>query len=154
MNKYEQNKIKDYQHWTVYVHENQSYLGRCVIACKRAKADDLANASQEELLEFLRIINELKNALQKAFQTDWFNYSFLGNADQHLHCHFIPRYQTERVFEGIVFKDELWGHNYKTDHNFQTTDEIREKIKQTIQKLIEGRPPENWEPSLGRSALC
>ncbi|OIO49691.1 MAG: hypothetical protein AUJ36_01790 [Parcubacteria group bacterium CG1_02_41_26] len=111
MNKYEQNKIKDYQHWTVYVHENQSYLGRCVIACKRAKADDLANASQEELLEFLRIINELKNALQKAFQTDWFNYSFLGNADQHLHCHFIPRYQTERVFEGIVFKDELWGHN-------------------------------------------
>jgi len=137
MDKYEQNKIKDYQHWTVHIHENQGYLGRCVIVCQRPEADDLANATQEELLEFLQIINELKNALQKAFQTDWFNYSFLGNDNRHLHCHFVPRYHTERIFEDVVFKDELWGHNYKTDHNFQTTGEIKEKIKQTIQKTLE-----------------
>ncbi|PIU15745.1 hypothetical protein COT20_01335 [bacterium (Candidatus Gribaldobacteria) CG08_land_8_20_14_0_20_39_15] len=114
--RYKQNKIKEYQRWAVYVHENQGYLGRSVIACKRPEADDLANATQEELLEFLQIIRELKNALQKTFQTDWFNYSFLGNEWRHLHCHLIPRYQTERIFEGIVFKDELWGHNYKTDN--------------------------------------
>lgn len=136
MDKYEQNKVKDYQYWTVYVHKNQGYLGRCVIACKRPEADDLANVTQEELLEFLQIIRELKNALQKAFQTDWFNYSFLGNEWRHLHCHFIPRYQTKRIFEKIIFKDDLWGHNYKTDHNFQTSVEIREKIKQAIQRAL------------------
>ena len=136
MGRYEQNKIKEYQHWTVYVHENQSYLGRCVIACQRAEADDLANATQEELLEFLRVIGELKNALRKAFQTDWFNYSFLGNEWRHLHCHLVPRYQAERAFEGVIFKDELWGHNWKTDHSFQTTDEIREKIKQKLKEAL------------------
>lgn len=137
MDKYEQNKVKEYEYWTVYVHENQSYLGRCVISCDRAEADDLANASKEELLEFLEIIRELKTAMREAFQTEWFNYSFLGNEWHHLHCHLVPRYRNEKIFEGITFRDELWGHNWKTDHNFQTSDEIREKIKQKIQEALQ-----------------
>jgi len=136
MDKYEQNKIKDYKYWSVYAHENQSYLGRCVISCRRENASDLSEATTEEILEFLQIIQDLKNALQKAFQADWFNYSFLGNEWRHLHCHLVPRYQTERTFESVIFKDQLWGHNWKTDHNFQTADELRQKIKQAMQKAL------------------
>ena len=37
---------------------------------------------------------------------------------------------------GVVFKDERYGHNYKTDHSFETPDEVlmavRDKIKEAL----------------------
>jgi len=125
-------KVKDYQYWTVFIHQNQGYLGRCVIWCKRENALDLTDATPEEQKELFVILNELRNAIQKAFQPDWLNYSFLGNETRHLHGHFVPRYAKPKAFEGITFKDELYGHNYKTDHNFSAPAEVVEKIRLRI----------------------
>jgi diadenosine tetraphosphate (Ap4A) HIT family hydrolase len=130
-------KIKDYKHWSVFVHQNQGYLGRCVIWCKREDALDLADATPEERGELFIVLNELRNAIQKAFQPDWLNYSFLGNETRHLHGHFIPRYAKPKTFEGIAFKDELYGHNYKTDHNFSAPIEIVEIIRLKIKDCLE-----------------
>jgi len=54
-------------------------LGRCVIWCKREDALDLTDATPEEQSELFLILRDLKEATKKAFQPDWFNYSFLGN---------------------------------------------------------------------------
>lgn len=128
--------IKDYQYWAIHAHENQGYLGRCVIWCIREDALDLADAKQEEQKELFIILHDLREAAEKAFQPDWFNYAFLGNGTRHLHCHFIPRYAKPRTFEGMVFKDKQYGHNYQTDHKFVTSrnlvQAVREKIKETI----------------------
>ena len=125
-------KIKDYKYWEVNIHENQGYLGRCVIWCKRADALDLSEATPEEYQELLLIIKEVKSALMKAFQPDWFNYAFLGNETRHFHCHLIPRYTSLKMFENIEFKDELYGHNYATDPNFRISEEVMQKIKAAI----------------------
>lgn len=99
-NEYSKFIIKDYKYWTVYIHQNQSYLGRCIIWCKRENALDLTEATLEESNELLVVLNDLKNALTKVFQPDWFNYAFLGNGMRHLHGHFIPRYaKTKRIYE-------------------------------------------------------
>lgn len=129
MTDYSKFLVKQYKHWGVYVHENQSYLGRCVVWCDREDAVQLTDANKEEQEELFIIIKELKGASEKAFQGEWFNYSFLGNETHHLHGHFIPRYSSEKVFEGVTFVDTLWGHNYKTDKSFITTPEILEKIR-------------------------
>ena len=128
--------IKDYEHWTLQVACNQSYLGRCIIWCKRENAEDLSDMTPDESAELVEILNELKKAEITAFNTDWFNYSFLGNGTRHLHCHFIPRYETKREFSGITFEDKFWGSNFKTDPDFVTTDEIREKVKLELKKHI------------------
>ncbi len=114
--------IKDYKYWSVQIFSNQSYLGRCIIWCKREDALDLTQATKEEREELFMIMNKLKEAVTKLFQPDWFNYAFLGNETRHLHGHFIPRYSQSKEFMGITFKDERWGHNYKTDHDFVTPD--------------------------------
>ena len=44
-------KIRDYKYWSISLHPNQGYLGRCVIWCKRGDALDLADATQEEQVE-------------------------------------------------------------------------------------------------------
>jgi len=136
MEGFEKDKIKDYKYWTIFIHQNQGYLGRCVIWCKREDALDLTDANEEEQKELFLVLRDLRNALIKVFQPDWFNYSFLGNETRHLHAHFVPRYAQPKVFEGITFEDKLWGHNYKTDHNFVTPEPVLEKIKSLIIKAL------------------
>ncbi|MDP2598639.1 MAG: hypothetical protein Q8P49_02310 [Candidatus Liptonbacteria bacterium] len=129
---YSKYKIKDYKHWEITIHENQGYLGRCVIWCKRSDALDLAGATEEEYEELLAILRDLKDAVAKAFRPDWFNYAFLGNETRHLHGHLVPRYAAPRTFEGIIFEDKLWGHNYKTDPAFRISETVLQKIKKAI----------------------
>ena len=129
-------KIKEYKYWEVFIHQNQSYFGRCVVWCKRDDALDLTDATKEEREELFLILRELREALIKTFQPDWFNYSFLGNNIRHLHCHFIPRYAKPKIFEGIKFEDKLFGHNWKTDHSFITPESVLEKIRLLIAGVL------------------
>lgn len=129
-------KIKDYKHWSVYIFQNQGYLGRCVIWCKREDALDLADVTPEERNELIIVLKNLRKALKKNFQPDWFNYAFLGNGTRHLHCHFIPRYASGKKFGGITFKDDRWGQNYQTDKNFKISENLIKKIKLKIQKKL------------------
>jgi len=137
MDKYERFKIKDYRYWSVYIHENQGYLGRCVIWCRRENAEDLAEATPREREELFRVIKELRAAAAKAFRADWFNYAFLGNDKRHLHGHFIPRYGSVRKFGSVTFKDEHWGHNYRTDHAFEISARLLDRIRETLKAAIE-----------------
>ncbi|MDO8558327.1 MAG: HIT domain-containing protein [bacterium] len=129
-------KIKDYTYWSIFLHQNQSYLGRCVVWCNREDALDLADATPEEQRELFVVLRELGGAIQKAFQPDWLNYAFLGNETRHLHGHFIPRYAKPKEFEGIFFEDGLYGHNYKTDHGFSAPAEVVGAIKLRIEEVL------------------
>lgn len=100
--------------------------------CKREDALDLTDATEDEQKELIQILGELRAATQRAFQADWFNYAFLGNGTRHLHCHYVPRYASPREFEGVTFTDELWGHSYKTNHDFQTSPEVLGAVKEKI----------------------
>jgi len=124
MTDYSKFLVKDYKYWLVNVHENQGYLGRCIVWCKREDALDLADATKAEQEELITILGELRETTKRAFQADWFNYAFLGNETHHLHGHFIPRYSSSRELGGITFTDERWGHNYTTDHDFVTPPEV------------------------------
>lgn len=136
MGDFSEYKIKEYKYWEVFIGQNQSYLGRCVVWCKRDNALDLTDATKEEVEELFLVLRELKEALIKAFQPDRFNYSFLGNKTRHLHCHFIPRYAEPKIFEGITFEDKLSGHNWQTDHNFITPEEVLDKIKLALANAL------------------
>ena len=133
---FSKNLVKGYKYWEIYVHENQGYLGRCVVWCKRDNAFDLTDATPEEQAELFLVLRDLREAAGKVFQPDWLNYSFLGNKTRHLHGHFLPRYAKSKTFLGAVFEDKLYGNNYKTDHSFETSSEllsaVRDKYRESI----------------------
>lgn len=129
-------KIKDYKHWSIFLHQNQGYLGRCVIWCNRDNALDLVDATPEEYQELFVVLKKLEATVKKAFQPNWLNYAFLGNETKHLHGHFIPRYAKPMKFEGVIFEDKLWGHNYKTDHGFACPSKVVEKIRLKIKEVL------------------
>ena len=132
MKDYSKFLVKDYKHWLVNVHENQGYLGRCIVWCKREDALDLADATEAEQKELITVLGELREATKRAFQANWFNYAFLGNETRHLHGHFVPRYSSSRMFEGMIFVDDRWGHNYRTDHDFVTPPEVLDAARDTL----------------------
>ncbi len=137
MEDYSKNIVKKYKHWTALVHANQQYLGRCVIWCDREDATDLSKATNDERDELFEIIRELKIAIEKTFQADWINYSFLGNETRHLHGHLVPRYKDERVFQGTTFTDPRWGHNWLLDNSHATSNEMLQSIKNEIIKNLQ-----------------
>lgn len=133
---FSKNLIKEYKHWAIYVYHNQSYLGRCIVRCKREDALDLADATLEEQQELFLILRDLREAAKKIFQPDWFNYSFLGNETRHLHGHFLPRYSKPKIFMDIKFEDKLYGHNYKTDHGFVMPEEVLDAVRNKLVEML------------------
>ena len=129
--------IKDFGEWGVYVHENQSYLGRCVVWCNREDALDLADATAQEREQLFAVLKRLRKASREVFNPDWFNYAFLGNETRHLHGHFIPRYKDSREFEGMMFIDERRGRNYRTQYDFVTPEAILMEVKKRMQEALD-----------------
>jgi diadenosine tetraphosphate (Ap4A) HIT family hydrolase len=133
--------IKEYTHWTLSIHENQYYLGRCYIwRVSEGGMQRLSEITPEELLELQEVLKEFEVALKKLWQPDHMNYAWLGNLFHqhggHGHMHVIPRYKASRTFEGRVYTDERWGKNYSPtpshDLDEATLFRIRDAIKEAI----------------------
>jgi diadenosine tetraphosphate (Ap4A) HIT family hydrolase len=130
---YEQFRIKNYEHFAVFLHKNQYYLGRCYIYLHRSNILDLHDMLPAEQKEFFHVGHDLKHALKRAFDPDKFNDASLGNEHEHLHIHIIPRYRSPRNFDGVKFTDENWGKNYVPyNKDFEVSLETLLKIKDRI----------------------
>lgn len=130
-------KIKDYQYWSLFLHEYQCYLGRVYLVAKRDDAKDFSEISFDEREELFLISKKIKKALEQLFLPDKMNYAALGNVFEHLHVHLIPRYKTRRIFEGIEFIDKRWGENYAPyDKSFLINSNIIYKIKTSLEQKL------------------
>lgn len=129
--------VRDYTHWTLYLHTNQCYLGRMFLWAKREDAVDLADISDSEKNELHEILRSLRRALAGLFKPDLMNYGSLGNVTKHLHVHVVPRYASPRMFDGRQFLDERWGHNYYPYNREHVTPErTLVKIKEAIAEKV------------------
>ena len=130
--------IFETENWYIFLAPDQKNLGTCVIALKRNKGD-LGKLNNEEWLEFSKIVENLQNAVKKAFNSVMFNWGCLMNSsylknppNPHVHWHFIPRYNQKIEFEGLIFKDPCFGFS-----TMKSKEGVR-KIPQDIRiKIIE-----------------
>jgi diadenosine tetraphosphate (Ap4A) HIT family hydrolase len=134
---FDQLKIKEYEHWSIFLNENQCYLGRVALVAKRKDAVDFIEMTLAEREEFFLVGSGVNCALKELFQPDLMNYASLGNSYRHLHVHFIPRYATKRIFHGMEFTDSRWGKNYEPyDRSFKTNENVLLKIISAIQDTL------------------
>ena len=134
---YETLKIASYEHWTVYVHESQYFLGRCYIWSKRPGLVDLTDTTTKEWDELKTIGQEIKGALTRTFSPDFFNWAALGNVSPQCHLHLIPRYASPRTFTGHTFTDRLWGANYASyDKSFVVDDPVLFAIRDAVTNAL------------------
>lgn len=135
---YEQLKIKSYQYWDLYLHENQCYIGRTFVQLKDASGvDDFLAIEGEVRDEFFAIGKSIKAALKALFRPDKMNYAALSNVSPTIHVHIIPRYQDPRIFDDITFTDIRWGQNYAPyDRSFVIEESTLFKIRDALKELL------------------
>lgn len=99
--------VKDFQHWSVMLRRHQVTLGAFVLIAKsHATAfPDIGTAAFAELGE---VTSAIERTLRAAFAYDKINYLMLMMNDPNVHFHVLPRYEGERQFEGMDFKDAGW----------------------------------------------
>ncbi len=88
----------------------------------------------EELFE--TIIPEWTRANNELFQQDLVNLAIFGNTARHLHAHLIPRYNTERIFEDMLFRDPNPSGNYAPYEKKEIPLSTQEKIITDFKNII------------------
>ncbi len=99
--------------WTLTLMGDQNLLGWVMLFPSRKLKGPITLLTNDELIEFKKVALLTEELLNDLFQPDWFNYSQLGNHDGTLHIHLVPRYKSNRVFDGFTFTDENWGNRIK-----------------------------------------
>ncbi len=128
--------IKRYKYWRLELGCNQYFLGKCLLILNRHE-EDLMNITLYEQKELFQISKHVRDILKELFQPDKFNYSSLGNEENHVHWHVVPRYKQKRLFESTVFEDKIWGRNYAHyDKSFSISREIENKIVLALKKRL------------------
>ena len=103
--------VRQSDHWTLVLNENQATLGRVFLALNRHETDALALTPGEQA-DLWALAAEAKQALAALFAPDHFNYMFLMNLTPHVHFHLFPRYAGPREFAGQTWTDLRFSDHY------------------------------------------
>ncbi|TSC61807.1 MAG: Uncharacterized protein Athens041674_653 [Parcubacteria group bacterium Athens0416_74] len=129
--------LKEYQHWTLLLHDEQRYLGRSYVwLVREGGMQRFSEISDEEAAELRGILREFESALKQLWNPDFMNYAWLANLFHehggHGHMHLIPRYKEARNFANTEFVDGRWGKNFSPSEPFEVEEDILVQIRDAM----------------------
>jgi diadenosine tetraphosphate (Ap4A) HIT family hydrolase len=140
--KEESDLITETRYWKVFLSDEQSYLGRCVILLKR-HCESVSDINEAEWDDLHNEIKGLEKTMKKAFGATMFNLTCLMNNaykkkpyHPHVHWHFRPRYDNKVKFAGLVFDDSRFGHHYDPKSSRKLDSKTRNLIINRIKKNL------------------
>jgi diadenosine tetraphosphate (Ap4A) HIT family hydrolase len=114
--------VMDLRVSSLYVFREQSHLGRCIVAYKD-HVSEMVDLTKEERDAFIEDVNDVAEAIHKAFSPDKLNYGFYGDTGKHLHCHLCPKYRDGYEWGGVFLMNP-----HKNDLPDEKLKEIADKI--------------------------
>lgn len=109
------------KHWIWSLRPEQPTIGSSILSLKR-ESFSMSNLTDEELLDYKKIVKVVEGALSKAFNYDKINYLMLMMVDKQVHYHVIPRYHKEISFNEETWKDYGWPSLPNLDENNEKKD--------------------------------
>lgn len=112
---------------TVYLYNDQTHKGKCIVVYKEHKTEWF-QLEREEQNNFIRAVSETAKALSEIFNADKINYATYGDIVSHLHVHVTPKYKD----------GPNWGQPFRDDapHTILSDEEYSSIIKAIRKKLI------------------
>lgn len=130
------------KHWTIFLTDNQDYLGRSIIELKR-NCGTLSQLTKEEWDDFHRVVKKLESLFKECFGATMFNWTCLlnnayksKNPKPQVHWHFRPRYNHPVEIAGITFMDNEFGHHYTKQREHIVSKKILKEIKKEIETYL------------------
>lgn len=104
--------------WFVFLADEQDYIGRCILVCKRHSAA-LSDLTTQEWTDLKQAVDRIEACLKTALHADLCNWSCLMNSFYksdppvpHLHLHVRPRCKQPVLLNGNVYPDTEFAHHY------------------------------------------
>lgn len=120
--------------WSVFLADEQDYIGRCILVLKR-HCGSLSELTGDEWEELRKLIYKVETGLKTALGATLSNWSCLMNSfykdsdpNPHLHIHVRPRYDKPVMLNGNTYIDNEFGHHYATNKNRAIPDKDKEKV--------------------------
>lgn len=107
------------------LYDDARFPGRCLLAHSR-HYNHLTQMPPEVAMDFMSDMQEAGEILLKALGCERINYAILGNAENHVHAHLIPRYGTDPVP-----KNSPWNH---PDEASPMSPDLREFVVNQIKR--------------------
>lgn len=110
---------------------SQAYRGYCLLICK-THAEEVFQLPERERARFMEDIAQASQAIYNAFKPDKLNYEILGNQTPHVHCHIIPRRNSDPVDKQYP----IWGQRAEeprmSHHDYRA---LAEQILGELEKI-------------------
>lgn len=119
--------IHESDFWIWSLRPDQPTLGSSILSLKR-ELHKISDLTEEEQLDYRRIIKVIEGTLSLAFDYERINHLMLMMVDKQVHYHVIPRYQKEVYFNDSNWKDYGWPSLPNLDMNNEN-DSFLELIK-------------------------
>ena len=99
-----------------YLQRSANFRGYCILVLKH-HAVELDDLSADERAMLMEDITRAAHTIRKICKPRKLNYEILGNMAPHIHCHIIPRYETDPAWDRAAWfalpdKDELPSEEY------------------------------------------
>ncbi len=96
--------------------KEQSKYGRFIVAYKD-HVGEMIELSDEDRNAFFEDVNNVANAIHKAFKPGKVNYGMYGDTGNHLHMHLVPKYEGQDEWGGIFQMNPAKTHLTDDEYN-------------------------------------
>lgn len=104
--------------WSVFLSDEQDYIGRCILVLKR-HCNSMSELTDDEWEELRDLVCKVEECLKAVLGATLCNWSCLMNnfykeaaPNPHLHIHVRPRYDKPVILNGCTYTDSEFGHHY------------------------------------------
>ena len=120
--------------WSVFLSDEQDYIGRCILVLKR-HCGSISELADDEWDELHWLIRKVETCLKTVLGATLCNWSCLMNSfykesepDPHLHIHVRPRYDEPVIVNGNAYIDSEFGHHYAMNKSRSIPAEDKEEV--------------------------
>gem|GEM_PF-295399 len=128
--------------WRVFLAENQSYFGRCIVILNR-HCDSLSELALSEWDNLRIVVIKVEKLFKQTLEATMFNWTCLMNAayqsdppTPHLHLHCRPRFANPVDFKGFIYEDIDFAHHYDSQRTARlpeaTVNDLIAMLKENI----------------------
>lgn len=134
------NLVGQTTHWRVFLVDDQTYPGRCVVVLKR-HAGSLTELTAAEWKDFHWTVKKMEFSAIKGLGATLSNWNCLMNSayqekpyNPHVHWHFRPRYDHQVKIGTEEFTDQEFGKHYERGKNRKVSDNVMKIICSRLKK--------------------
>ena len=121
-------------HWSVYLADEQDYVGRCILVLNR-HCGSLSELETSEWMELKKMIDRFEYISKEVLGAELCNWSCLLNSfykdktpNPHLHIHVRPRYKNAVTINNHSYTDTEYAHHYALKKETILSDEDRQML--------------------------